>query len=143
MRLPWGSTLPNIDPNGYWTTSEPNEAYNCIAWAAGETDRWWSHVEPYYWPSNVDRAATIEALVSAFASIGYEECDTSGLEYGYEKIALFAINGLWSHAARQLEDGTWTSKLGIFQDIEHVALNGLCGDFYGEIFCIMRRGKSE
>ena len=43
--------LPHLASEGYEITSTPTDEYNCIADAAGETDRWWSHVEDvgYYW----------------------------------------------------------------------------------------------
>ncbi len=44
--------LPQLSAEGYQVTSEPTDEYNCIAHAAAETDRWWSHVADadYYWP---------------------------------------------------------------------------------------------
>ncbi|MCY3693393.1 MAG: hypothetical protein OXI54_12245 [Chloroflexota bacterium] len=43
--------LPHLASEGYEITSNPTDEYNCIAYAAGETDRWWSHVADadYYW----------------------------------------------------------------------------------------------
>lgn len=47
-------------------------------------------------------------------------------------------NGTPTHAARQLENGKWTSKLGQLEDIEH-ELDGLVGDKYGIVVTILRR----
>ena len=62
-------------------------------------------------------------------------------EAGYVKVALYAKDGKWTHAARQLESGRWTSKLGIYEDIEHAAPQDLCGDLYGQIHNVMRRQR--
>ena len=59
-------------------------------------------------------------------------CSDSSLEAGYEKIAIYVKDGIPTHAARQLGDGRWTSKLGKYEDIEHDSLDALNGDGYGE-----------
>ena len=56
--------------------------------------------------------------------VRYEECQSAALDAGYEKIALYALqndNGVLvpTHAAKQLRDGRWMSKLGGLEDIEH------------------------
>jgi len=42
------------------------------------------------------------------------------------------------HAARQLPEGRWTSKLGELEDIEH-ALHDLTGTVYGSVVLVMKR----
>jgi hypothetical protein len=65
------------------------------------------------------------------------------LELGYEKVALYADgNGEWTHAARQLADGWWTSKLGPDEDILYQTPQALVGDLYGQVHAIMRRTMS-
>ena len=59
-------------------------------------------------------------------------CGNGSLEDGYEKVAIYARDGELTHAARQLRDGRWTSKLGKYEDIEHDSLEALYGDGYGE-----------
>ncbi|HZO88142.1 MAG TPA: hypothetical protein VFB38_07355 [Chthonomonadaceae bacterium] len=59
------STFPSLATSGYDITSPAAEDYNCIAWAAGETDRWW-WPDPFsigYWPEGVPRAETLEAFI--------------------------------------------------------------------------------
>ena len=102
--------LPGLD---YEITSEQDDSYNCIAWAAGYDDRWWSHQPGYYWIG--ERGADAQFLVELFRVLGYEECAGYQPEPGYEKVALYARDGEWTHAARQLESGRWTSKLGMFE----------------------------
>lgn len=45
----------------------------------------------------------------------------------------------YTHAARQLEDGRWTSKIGAHQDLEHITLDCLLGDEYGQTVHVMKR----
>jgi hypothetical protein len=130
------------DGQGYRVTSPADPRYNCIAWAAGDTGRWW-WPDPYggtYWPTGAPQEATVASFVSAFASIGYESCESSEVEQGYEKVALYAdASGTPTHAARQLPSGLWTSKLGGYVDLEHTALAGVENDEYGLVIALMRR----
>lgn len=121
----------------YEITSGQDGKYNCIAWAAGSHDAWWSHQPGYYWLGA--RSPDAQSLVELFRILGYEECAGHELEPGYEKVALYARDGDWTHAARQVESGRWTSKLGMYEDIEHATPQVLCGDMYGDVHCIMRR----
>ena len=133
--------FPGLAAVGYQVTSAPDPAYNCIAYAAGETDRWWAHPEEsgYYWPGYASRTPRIHSLVAVFAGLGYAICGDASPEDGYQKVALYAKNGNWTHAAIQLPDGAWSSKLGPDEDIRHPTPAALAGDFYGAIHCIMRR----
>lgn len=130
--------FPAIDTNGLLVTSPKTEDYNCIAWAANENDAWWSHLPGYRWPVEL-RSPLIESLIAAYTSIGFEVCGEDSPEPGYEKVALYARNDLWTHAARQLPDGKWTSKLGPEEDISHKSPSCLEGMAYGNVHCIMRR----
>ena len=63
---------------------------------------------------------------------------------GYKKIVLFArqddFKGLVpTHAARQLENGQWTSKLGQCEDIMHVDVENVSCPCYGKPVLFMRR----
>lgn len=84
--------------------------------------------------------------MAVFASLGYEPCADGILEQGYEKIALFAHDkegvAQPTHAARQLGDGKWTSKLGALEDIEHAQAENVAGDCYGKVTQFMRRAQS-
>jgi hypothetical protein len=81
---------------------------------------------------------TLEVFREAFARLGYEACDHEDPEPGFEKVALFAREGTPAHAARQLPNGRWTSKLGKREDIEH-ALHDLTGLVYGSVVLIVKR----
>ena len=128
--------FPALAGDGYVVSSPEATAYNCVAWAVGESHRWW---EPGIdWP--VPHGDDLVTLINLFASLGYGPCDRDGLEAGYEKVALYADDlGDWTHAARQLPDGWWTSKLGQAADILHRTPHALVGDAYGEVRAIMKR----
>ena len=137
-----GDWIDEEFPGIYYTiTSEEDDAYNCVAWAAGYNNGWWSHGEGYRWIG--ERSASVRSLVLLFNALGYTECDSDALEAGYEKVALYAKEGDWTHAARQLANGRWTSKLGMYEDIEHAGPEDMCGDLYGGIHCIMTRHKES
>ena len=46
---------------------------------------------------------------------------------------------MYTHAARQLPNGKWTSKLGRDIDIEHDSVDDIAGSVYGEVLRLMRR----
>jgi hypothetical protein len=133
------SIFPALAVDGYALSSPDSPAYNCIAWAVGESHRWW---EPgIYWPVQVGN--DLAALVRLFASLGYDPCEDEVLESGYEKVALYAGElDDWTNAARQLPDGWWTSKLGQGADIVHRSPQALEGSAYGQVRAIMKRATT-
>lgn len=128
---------------GYEITSCRDDNYNCTAWAADDTTNWWEHTRRpgVYWPP-VLNDGSIDALIAAFAWIGYSCCTNGDAEWGYEKIALFATpppNSEWTHAAKRLSDGRWSSKCGNLHDIAHRSLEGVNCAEYGTPVQFMRR----
>lgn len=131
--------FPKLKPSGYKLTSLRTPQYNCIAWAAGDSANFWWPDPPGYWPPGVPRQRTMAAFIAAYATVGYAPCADGTLEIGFERVALYADgNGLPTHAARQLVNGRWTSKLGKLEDIEH-ELVGVEGDSYGTVAQYLRR----
>ncbi len=137
--------FPRLSATGYRLTSEPDRDYNCIAWAAGDSRKWWwpgRDLKREYWPPGIPRERTKDAFVAVFALLGYVVCDDADHEAGVEKVALFAdVDGRPTHAARQLSSGRWTSKLGKAEDIEH-GLHDLEGTVYGTVTLVMKRPVS-
>ena len=135
--------FPSLAEEGYEVTSQDDNQYNCIAYAAGETDRWWSHIETagYYWPEYASRTALIQSLVEVFTGLGYKPCPDASSDPDLQKIALYSKNGEWTHAAIQLPDGSWSSKLGAGEDIRHKTPQSLTGTTYGEVYFIMGRQR--
>jgi type VI secretion system secreted protein VgrG len=102
------------------------KVYNCIAWSIGITNRW-------VWPGY-----TISAFDQLYGSYGYRRISTKDyrLQPGVQKIVLYghvSKNGRikCTHGARQLADGTWTSKLGKLPLIRHMSPDALNGPSYG------------
>jgi hypothetical protein len=140
--------FPNLTRGEYEVTSEETPDYNCIAHAAGKTDNWWWPDDPpAYWPDGHDKAETLEAFVKVYATVGFvhDENHNSELEVGIEKVAIYVDpDGAPTHAARQLADGTWTSKLCEWEDIQHKTLqamedSGGLGLGYGKVAIILKR----
>ena len=106
----------------------------------GVMDKWWwpDLLGVSYWPAGIPREETIDAFVQAFASEGYQLCETRELEAGSEKIILYVLDDKPTHAARQLPNGRWTSKLGRAEDIEHDP-DDLTGTIYGVIALVLQR----
>ena len=46
-----------------------------------------------------------------FEALGFVECQDGTHEPGHEKVALYALNNVPTHAARQDADGNWFSKI--------------------------------
>ncbi len=135
---------PNLSRTDYQVTSPKSQEYNCFSWAAEDTERWWQPIpgEQFYWPDGVPQEETLDAYIQAYQTLGYEPSDDDQLELGYQKIAIYVVSsGIPTHAARQLPNGKWTSKLGWLEDIEH-ELDGLIGDRYGVVGQILKRSAS-
>ena len=147
--------LPGLEGTSFEVTSTPTAEYNCAIWACkhewalGERDVFWSHREGkgYYWPPEVERGPSVDCYMKAFETESFEACADGSLEAGTEKIAVFGDDDGFTHVARQLEDGTWTSKLGSDCDISHelqalVAKRSPRANYrYGSIAGYMRRPK--
>lgn len=137
--------FPRLHDATYEITSPEDVDYNCIAWAAGDNSRWW---EPdshglYYWPEGVPREYTVEIYAAAFQKLGFEMCEDATFEMGMEKVAIFALDGRPTHAARQPADGTWTSKLGQLEDIEHRTLDQVGAGDYGKPVLFLKRPSRQ
>jgi hypothetical protein len=135
--------FPELADWGYVVTSEVDVGYNCIAWAAGDTTKWWWPSEDEsnsaYWPPGVPRDLSVDTFVKAYESIGYSVCDDDDHEPEHEKVAIFAdAAGEPLHAARQIDPVRWTSKMGQFHDISH-PLRAVQGADYGQVVRIMKR----
>jgi hypothetical protein len=138
--------FPHLEPRSCVDGLSPaTRSYNCIAWAASVTTARW---EPdpffqYFWPDEAPRQYTLEAFIAAFQSRGFEVCGDGSQEAGAEKIAIYALNGIPEHAARQLPNGNWTSKMGDFEDIQHYSIRAVSGPFYGEASIYMSRKLAQ
>ena len=135
--------FPQLADSTFEKTSDYDEDYNCFAWAMG-----WTHCridpgEPCvvgdFWPMGVTRGRTVRAFVEVFDAQGFSVCDSGEHELGFMKIALYAKGGSATHAARLLEDGRWTSKLGDWDDIAHPDLATVGGANYGSVVRFLKK----
>jgi hypothetical protein len=104
-------------------------------------DHWWwpDAMGQHYWPPDAPREETLDAFVRAYGLQDYIERTDATVESGKQKVAIFtAGTGKPTHAARQLSDGWWTSKLGQQIDIEHEFL-ALDGPTYGTVAVVLAR----
>lgn len=135
--------FPRLKGTQFEVTSPETRDYNCIAWAAGDNSRWWWPGVPplsgYYWPNSLGPIPSLDDFRLTYEMEGFSSCADGSLEPGFEKIAIYAKNGVPQHAARQLIDGTWTSKCGESHDISHDAPGDVGGLVYGEVALYMRR----
>jgi hypothetical protein len=140
---------PRLTASNCSITSPILNRYNCIAWAAGDNKRnWWPDLDGFgYWPPGCTRALTTAAFIQAFGTLGYLPCRDGLLEANNQKVAIFATRGLMgnvpTHAALQLPDGTWTSKMGPLEDICHQNVDGVGGPVYGDVICYLARQREQ
>jgi hypothetical protein len=128
----------------YDVTSDPDPLYNCIAFAVGDESIFWDPVaegDGYYWPEGAPREYTLDAYVRAFELFGFARCDGDAVEKGYDKIAIYLGADGGIHAAKQIDEHHWKSKLGRWHDIQH-ELNALVEE-YGEVRVFMRRPRAQ
>lgn len=132
--------FPSLHSPDYSLTSPIDRRYNCVAHAAGDSENYWWPDADGFWPAGIPRENKLPNFVLAFGTLGYLKCDKSDLESGFEKVAIYcAAEEKPTHAALQLDDGWWTSKLGRYVDIRHRTLNSLEGDVYGVATQVLRR----
>lgn len=132
--------FPNSSDEPFIQTSHEDPNYNCIAWAAEDNTRWY-WPDPYgiyYWPSEIPRENTVQAIINLYEFLGYEKCENGCYEESFTKIAVFSNEDIPTHAARQLGNGYWTSKLGPNIDVEH-SIFSIENGVYGEVTQYLRR----
>ncbi len=104
--------FPNLARGEFQVVCPASDRYNCVAYAAGDTSQPWSDELEDFWPLQVARDPTIRGLEKLFRWLEFKKCNGPRLEGAYQKVALYASKGLWTHAALQMPNGRWRSKLG-------------------------------
>jgi hypothetical protein len=126
-------------------TSDRDRRYNCLAWVVGDTSKQWvPGGEPVTtrWPAGAPRELALEAIVASYKLLGFVQCEGVEVIAEVEFVALFVDgDGDVIHAARQLPSGKWTSKIGLWEDIEHDDLESIEGGEYGRVGAVLRRGR--
>lgn len=130
--------------NHFHLLSDATRKYNCIGWAMGSDERWVTSAfgADYWWPDGVDRDSNQDSLVKAFEAVGFSICADSTLEAGFDKVALYAREGQWTHAARIISDEEEYSKFGTGWDATH-GHDVFDGTNYGSVFCYMKRPVAD
>lgn len=131
--------FPKLAAEGFEIVDPPSNQYNCIAFAAGDTGKWWSIHQPDYWPTHATRSNSIESLVEVFAGLGFERCRDSRTEPGFGKVALYQQQGAWTHAAVQTPRRVWLGRTDPGLIIEHRNPELLAGGAYGNPTTHMQR----
>jgi hypothetical protein len=118
-------------------------AYNCIAWALGKEDSW-------IWPSAPGYAVSMADFDALFAFYGYRRIGSLNYDKvpGYDKLVLYAKPNDFgvpepTHSARQLPDGSWSSKLGKLPLIRHLHPDDIDGGSYGAAHAVYVRENAK
>ncbi len=134
--------FPNLNLTDFEITSPIDFFYNCHAWAAKFDDLVMQpSTNPIYGWLTGESSDLSENFVKQFKLLGFiEQTENREVETNFEKIA-FYIDGSNEvrHAARQLENGFWTSKLGTDHDISHRNLECREGEIYGKVGMILKK----
>ncbi|MGE0327959.1 MAG: hypothetical protein AB7S68_36950, partial [Polyangiaceae bacterium] len=96
-----------------------------------------------YWPEGVHPHDRVEDWAAALATRGFSLCEDGHLETDRVKVAIYALSGVAKHAARQLKDGRWVSKLGDDHDVIHDTPDCVGGGAYGEPVCFLARPRTS
>jgi hypothetical protein len=124
----WGVDAAFANLRGEFEVQSPSTSrYNCIAWSLGITSQW------------INPKKTLAEFDQLNGQYGYRRMSTLDFSraFGYEKIVLYGKKDAfgrvteYTHQARQLPDGTWTSKLGGMAQVRHVTPDTLNGSAYG------------
>jgi len=134
--------FPRLQQSGFIEISPRDKTYNCIAFAVGRKDAWWQAFPApgYYWPPFVPNDESVDALTRLFETLGYAVCPDGKYESEYDKVAIYATGSEYTHAALQVREDWWASKLGKSIDIQH-RLDALEGGIYGQVARFLKRPK--
>lgn len=136
VRVPF----PRLNDSNHRKTSPATPSYNCFGWAIIGREVLMGPRPGYLWPDVAPRDMKLSSFVVAASEFGYAPCETGNLADGVEKIVLYGLTERVDHAARQLPDGRWTSKLGLeHEDIEHNTPDCVSGGVYGSILQFLAR----
>lgn len=137
--------FPSLAPS--CLNSPPDASYNCIAWAANQTDVWWwpsPFILPgYYWPPDVPANTRLDSFYLAYKTLGYEVIREEDIDDFLHVIAIMGKDeNNVCHAMKRLSDGRWSSKLGKSFDIIH-DLHELDGVTYGHVIGFVGKSRKK
>jgi hypothetical protein len=119
--------FPKLGSSDYKITSVRTKRYNCMAWSLSRNDFWLDAFPDGGWPPHLVHDGSVQAAIALFEYLGFRctSIDDLGFEDGVSRIAIYGDSRGYTHVARQIGSGKWTSKLGTLQDIEHDSLDAL------------------
>ena len=134
------------DPRFVSVSSETSTAYNCMP------GLWEPHSpgsiaeDQGHWPVGLPHDRAPETLRTLFQREGFVDCENGDLDPNSVKIALYQAQESdgsyrWTHVARQLKTGLWTSKLGSSYEATHRNPEDLDGRLYGAVFAYMAKPR--
>jgi hypothetical protein len=128
---------PNLYSN-YRKTSEETIDYNCVAYVNEIEDDPIDFSTDEIGAPAKDKSS--KPYIEYFKEHRFIECEDGTHEEGIQKIAIYEFpDGDFAHVAKQMANGTWRSKIGELEDIEH-PLNALEYENYnGESYGIVKR----
>jgi hypothetical protein len=87
----------------------------------------------------------IDTFMSMFETYRYARCENGEAENGFSKLAIYVKpDGITvAHAARQLKNGLWSSKLGQNHDIQHGTPYTMEGVLYGQVAVFMKKTVTQ
>lgn len=133
--------FPNSEKEPFLITSPETKTYNCLGWALGDAEQWWEADEDSHWLPDLPENDHISTIVLLFQKFDFEICTESSFEMGFQKIALFSLDSIvCTYVARQLDNGFWTSKLGVSYDVQH-SLPAIEGGMYGNVYAFLKKEK--
>jgi hypothetical protein len=127
----------------YEVMGEGSVAYNCIGWSVGNTTAW-------VWPGQAGQDIQLADFDSLYSYYGFRR--VAGLDYkpvpGSDKVVLYALRRAdgsisLTHAALQLRDGSWSSKLGSLPLIRHLHPDDVAGPSYGVPYVLYVRPRNR
>ncbi len=126
------SQFPLLTKSNHVITSPKDQSYNCIAWSLKFNACWfWPSAFPAYWPIPHNGQATLATFSAMYAHYGYTLTASFTYQPNFARIAVYVLNGKITHAAYQVNEVMWASKLGSEEDILH-ELHALDGPTYGQ-----------
>jgi hypothetical protein len=115
--------------------------YNCIGWSLGISGSW-------VWPTERGVVAYLHHFDALYGYYGFQR--VQGLDYkrqpSHDKVLLYAVRNADgriqpTHAALQMADGSWTSKVGTLPLIRHLHPHDLAGPSYGVPYVMYVRAR--
>ena len=123
--------MPRLQAAEHQVTSDPTDAYNCVAWLQRDFHHRWD--PDFHWPADLpcpEGSPDLDSYCELFRRWGFVPCDDGSLEQGFLKIAIYSKAGYFHHVAKQLRIDAWSSKIGDAHDLWHRELSALHDSVY-------------